>query len=48
MQHFSSHTEIFPEFSTYVEQEVGSHMKQVHDQYMVAWFKVIVDLVSYI
>jgi hypothetical protein len=46
MQHFGWHTEIFPEFRTYVEQEVGSHMRQVHDQYMVAWFRVRDDLVS--
>jgi hypothetical protein len=46
MQYFGRHTEIFPEFSTCVEQEFGSHMWQVHDRYMVAWFRVRVDLVA--
>jgi hypothetical protein len=46
MQYFGQHTEIFPEFSTYVEQEVGSHMRQVYDRYKVACFIVRVDLVS--
>jgi hypothetical protein len=47
MQHFGWHTDIFKEFGTYVEQEVGFHKSQVHDQYMVAWYRVRVDLVSY-
>jgi hypothetical protein len=46
MQHFGWHTEIFLEFNTYVEQEVGSHMRQVHHQYRVAWFVVIDDFIS--
>jgi hypothetical protein len=31
---------------TYVEQEVGSHMRQAYDRYRVARFIVRVDLVS--
>jgi hypothetical protein len=46
MQYLGRHTDMFPQFRTYVEQEVGSHMRQVYDRYMVAWFKVRVDLVS--
>jgi hypothetical protein len=46
MHNFGLHSEILPEFSTCVEQEVGSHERQVYDRYMVVWFRVRVDLVS--
>jgi hypothetical protein len=46
MHSFGWHSEILSEFSTCVEQEVGSHQRQVYDRYMVVWFKVRVDLVS--
>jgi hypothetical protein len=32
---FGWHYEILPGFSTCVEQEVGSHQRQVYDRYMV-------------
>jgi len=46
MHSFGWHSEILLEFSTSVEQEVGSHRRQVYDRYMVVWFRVRVDLVS--
>jgi hypothetical protein len=46
MHYFGWHSEILPEFSACVEQEVGSHVRQVYDRYMVVWFRVRVDLVS--
>jgi hypothetical protein len=46
MHYFGWHSEILLEFSTCVEQEVGSHVRQVYDRYMVVWFIVRVDLVS--
>jgi hypothetical protein len=46
MHYFGWHSEILPKFSTCVEQEVGSHQRQVYDWYMVVWFRVRVDLVS--
>jgi hypothetical protein len=46
MHYFGWHSEILLEFSAYVEDEVGSHMRQVYDRYMVVWFRVRVDLVS--
>jgi hypothetical protein len=47
MHYFGWHSEILPEFSTCVEQEVGSHQRQVYDRYMVVWFRVRVSLVSH-
>jgi hypothetical protein len=47
MHYFGWHSEILPKFGTCVEQEVGSHQRQVYDRYMIAWFIVRVSLVSH-
>jgi hypothetical protein len=46
MHYFRWHSKILPEFSTCVEQGIGSHQRQVYDRYMVVWLRVRVDLVS--
>jgi hypothetical protein len=46
MHYFGWHSEILPEFSTCVEQEVGFHLRQVYVRYIFVWFRVRVDLVS--
>ena len=45
MHYFGWHSEILPKFSTCVEQEVGSHQRQVCDRYMVILFRDRVSLV---
>jgi hypothetical protein len=47
MHYFGWHSKILPEFSTCVEQKVGSDKKQVYHRYMVVWFRVRVSLVSH-
>jgi hypothetical protein len=45
MHYFGRHSEILSDFNTCVEQEVGSHKRQVYGWYMVVCFSVRVCLV---